>query len=472
MTPPALSFRERVGYGVADFGASLTFVAVNTWLLYFLINVVGLGPLQAGLVFVAGRIFDALLDPVMGLVSDRTRNRWGRLPYIRLGAAPLGASFALLWFLPGGSGSFALALGAFGLFSLLYTVVQVPYLALTPELEPGYDARTSLSAYRVGFGVLASLLAVALPPAIIASFGASSGDAPTLAASGPTGWRVMGALFGLAAAAAYLTMTASVREPVREPEKVSGEKVRRRPARALAEVRAAWRVHGFAPLFALFMTVTVGLMIVNSVLPFYLESVLRLSPQAQPLVLGTLFGVAILSFPLWTFLAARLGKRAGLMLGLTLLSLGLVLIVWVAPRAFPLLLALTALAGTGLSAVMLFPWAMLPDVLEFGALGALEEETGDARAGLLYALFTFGQKLAGSLGVFANALVASLFGYQAGVAEQSARTVAGLRGMTGPVAALVFLVALVLTLRFPITRKAHEAVRRRLEARQMEQKGG
>ena len=152
-------------------------------------------------------------------------------------------------------------------------------------------------------------------------------------------------------------------------------------------------------------------------------------------MLGTLFGVAILAFPFWTFLAARFGKRAGLGLGLAGLSVGLGLIVWVEPQAFSALLALTALAGIGLSAVMLFPWAMLPDVLEFSEEARKEtggEKAGNARAGLLYALFTFGQKLAGSLGVFANALVASLFGYQAGVAEQSARTVAGLRGMTGP----------------------------------------
>ncbi len=461
MTPPALSPREKLGYGVADFGASLTFVAVNTWLLYFLVNVAGLRPLEAGVVFVAGRLFDALLDPVMGLVSDRTKGRWGRLPYIRLGAAPLGVSFALLWFVPGGSGGFTVALLAFGLFSLLYTVVQVPYLALTPELAPGYDERTVLSAYRVGFGVLASLLAVALPPLIVAS----SGDA-TLAASGGAGWRVMGAVFGLAAAASYLIMAASVREPVREFARASenNSERTRRPVRVLAELRAAWRVHGFAPLFALFIMVTVGLMIVNSALPFYLESGLRLAPEQQPLVLGTLFGVAVLAFPVWTFVASSFGKRAGLALGLTLLSISLVLITLLAPAGgLATLLTLVTLAGVGLSAVMLFPWAMLPDVLEFGALEPGEGET--ERAGLLYALFTFGQKLAGSLGVFANALVVSLFGYQPGVAEQSARTVTSLGGMVGPAAALAFLVALVLTLRFPITRATHEAARARLRDR-------
>ena len=455
---------------MGDFGASLTFVAVNTWLLYFLINVVGLGPLSAGIVFVAGRLFDALLDPVMGFVTDRTKGRRGRLPFVRLGAAPLGVSFALLWFVPGGSGSFVLAVLAFGLFSLLYTVVQVPYLALTPELAPGYDERTHLSAYRVGFGVLASLLAVALPPLIVVSFGGTLSGDPTLAASSGAGWRVMGTLFGLAALASYLIMAASVREPAREPTREptqkNGGKRTQELTRALTELRAAGRVPGFAPLFVLFLTLTVGLMLVNSILPFYLESGLRLAPAEQPLVLGALFGVAVLAFPLWTFLASKLGKRAGLASGLAFLSAGLILIVLLEPSGLASLLSLVALAGVGLSAVMLFPWAMLPDVLEFGALEAGAERGEEVeRAGLLYALFTFGQKLAGSLGVFANALVASLFGYRAGVAEQSARTVSSLELMVGPVAALLFLVALFLTLRFPITRAKHEAARALLKDR-------
>lgn len=451
----SLGRREKLGYGVADLGASLSFVTLNTWLLYFLINIAGLEPLLAGIVFVAGRLFDALIDPLMGLFTDRRKHLWGRKPFIRFGAVPLGISFALLWLVPdGGQGvRFVFALSLLLLFSLLYTVVQVPYMALTPELATGYDERTELTSYRMVFGVLASLVAVAVPPVIVGVF--SGGGA--LASSSPMAWMVMGTLFAAVVAGSYLIMVASVSEPAKSGAELA-------PSGVLAEYKAAFGVHGFPAVFALFVTITVGIMIVNSMLPFFLESALQLSSDQQPVVLGTLFGVAILAFPLWNALSFRLGKRLALSLGLALLSATLVLLVGLArPGGFStLLFAVTGLAGVGLSAVMMLPWAMLPDVVEFDELAS-----GRRREGLLYALFTFGQKTAGSLGVFSNALAASLFGYQAGVAAQTAETTQAIRLMVGLVAAVVLVIAIFLTWRYPITREAHETAQVQLKRRVM-----
>ena len=208
------------------------------------------------------------------------------------------------------------------------------------------------------------------------------------------------------------------------------------------------------------MVVTTGIMILNSILPFYLESSLRLSADAQPLVLGTLFGVAIAAFPFWNWVATRLGKRSALVAGLLLLSAGTLALVLFSPpgRVSFYLLATSALAGVGFSAVTLFPWAMLPDVVEFDELAS-----GRRREGTVYALFTFGQKLAGSVGVFSNALVASLFGYQQGVALQSPATARALQTMAGPVAAGVFLLAVFFVVRFPITRASYEETVRHLK---------
>jgi glycoside/pentoside/hexuronide:cation symporter, GPH family len=216
-------------------------------------------------------------------------------------------------------------------------------------------------------------------------------------------------------------------------------------------------------VWALFLVVTIGLMIVNSMLPFFLESALRLPGEAQTLVLGLLFGTAVLAFPAWGRASEVWGKRAALTAGLLVLA-GAVwaLVVFAPPGAVgPLLLGLTVLAGVGLAAVMMLPWAMLPDVVEFDALAV-----GRRREGLLYALFTFGQKAAGSVGVFANALVASAFGYVQGSAVQSDATVVGLRLMTGPVAAGGLRVAAVfLVWAYPITRAGHAAARIELAAR-------
>lgn len=447
-----LPLAQRFAYGFSDMGASLTFVAVNTWLLYALVNVAGVPPLWAGVVFVAGRLVDAVTDPIMGVLADRARPRFGRLPFLRWGAVPLGATFAAVWWAPdvGPAGSVAYALATFVVFGIAYTVVQVPTMALTPELAPDYDDRTALTSWRIGFGVIASMLAVAAPPLVVLGV-AGGGD---LAAAPAGGWRVLGLAFGAVAALAYLTTATVVREPARPPAPPS-----RGP-------RAAWwtafRAPGYASVWTLFLIVTLGIMTLNSMLPFFLESALQLPGEAQTLVLGLLFGVAVLSFPAWGAISARLGKRGALTIGLLTLASAVLALVGLAPVGVvgPTLLVLTAIAGLGLASVMMLPWAMLPDVVEFDALAH-----GERREGLLYALFTFGQKAAGSLGVFANALAAALFGYVQGSALQAPGTVAGIRLMTGPVAAGMFLVAAAWVWTYPITRERHAVARARLAAR-------
>jgi len=449
----SLPLRERVAYGASDMGASLTFVAINTWLLYALVNVAGVPPLWAGAVFVAGRLVDAVTDPIMGLLADRWRERIGRLPFLRWGAVPLGAAFAAVWWAPdlAPAGAVAYALVTFVAFGIAYTVVQVPTMALTPELAPDYDERTALTGWRIGFGVVASMLAVALPPLIVLGV-AGGGD---LAASGPAGWRVLGVAFGSIAAIAYLITATVVREPRRPaPPAAAGP---------VAGWTTAFRAPGYASVWTLFLLVTLGIMTLNSMLPFYLESALALPGASQTVVLGTLFGTAVLSFPAWGFVSARLGKRGALTLGLLLLAGSVSALVATAPAGIvgPRLLGLTVAAGVGLAAVMMLPWAMLPDVVEFDALAH-----GRRREGLLYALFTFGQKVAGSLGVFANALAATWFGYVQGSAVQAPATVEGIRLMTGPVSAGLFLLAAAWVWTYPITRERHAEARAALAARE------
>lgn len=444
---------QAAAYGVAEMGASLTFVAVNTWLLYALVNVAGVPALWAGVIFVAGRLVDAVTDPIMGVLADRWRASLGRLVFLRWGAVPLGAAFAAIWWAPplapGGAAVYGLV--TFVLFGLLYSVVQVPTLALTPELAPDYDGRTALTSWRTGFGVVASMLAVAVPPILV--LGVSGGS--ELAAAGPAGWRVMALVFGALAAAAYLLTAFVVREP-------KAPTVRAAPPGPLAAPSSgrgggwlsAFAAPGYRAIWLLFVVITVGMMVLNSMLPFFLESSLRLPGGSQTVVLGLLFGVAVLAFPGWSALSRRWGKRTALCTGLLLLAAAVLALVLLSPAGglSGSLIVTTVLAGVGLAAVMMMPWAMLPDVVEFDALAQ-----GRRREGLLYALFTFGQKAAGSAGVFANAIVASAFGYVQGSAMQSETTVAGIRMMAGPVAAGIFLVAALLVWTYPITRERHAA---------------
>ena len=434
----------KLGYGVADVGASLSYVAINTWLLFYLVNTVGLSPLAAGVVFVLGRAFDAVLDPVVGSWLDRRRGRIRRTRLIAWASVPFGAAFASLWAIP--EGSLWLALMALLATSLLYTVVQVPYMSLTPDLAPDYDDRTELTGYRVAFGIVGSLVAAATPPVLVMAVA----PAPSLAASGPLGWVVLGVAFGALTAVPYLITAWAVPEPATAGTVAPP---------ATFRVRDAFRIHGFREILAAFLAITVGLMIVSSMLPFFLESALRVAPGGQTVVLGLFFGVAAVVFPAWSFASRRFGKRGTLAAACVALAAATLAIVWGVPAGglgAPLV-AGACVAGMALAGVLLLPWAMLPDVVEFGELAG-----AGRREGTLYALFTFGQKLAGSAGVFANAIAATVFGYQQGVAEQSAATVAGIEWMVGPVAATLFIVAALLALRVPITRATHADARRAL----------
>ena len=452
---------QKLGYGVGDVGGTLSYVAINTWLLYFLINIAGLAPVLAGTTFVLGRLFDAVLDPVMGILSDRWRPRFGRLIFMRWGALPAGASFALMWLLPlADTANFLLAVLGFALFSALYTVVIMPYLSLLPELAPDYDERTRVNSYRFTFGLIANMLAFTLPPAVVLAVTGTD----DLASSSPSGWLVMAGIFGALIATSFVITGKTVEEP--PPAVLAGTaSAQESPVGLPAEIRTAFATRGFPQIFALFVVVTLGLMIVNSILPFYLESALGLGPEQQPILLGLLFGTAILAFPLWAAVSARAGKRRALIAGLVFQGGSLLALVFIVPagQLSVVLFAMVMVNGIGVSAVTLFPWSMLPDVIEFDEL-----ERGRRREGVFFSLFTFGQKTAGSVGVFANGIVVAVFGYQQGVATQTDFTVSGLELIVGPVAAVIFGLAIFLTWRYPITRSAHRRAQEELAARHAE----
>jgi methanogenic corrinoid protein MtbC1 len=132
--------------------------------LIFLTTAAGLSPVAAGSVLAIGRIWDAVNDPFIGYLSDKTRTRWGRrYPWIVLGAIPFGLTFFLTWIVPGwesDTARFWYYVVMSLLFQVFYTVVNLPYTTLTAELTKDYDERTELTAFRLGsslFGAIAAL---------------------------------------------------------------------------------------------------------------------------------------------------------------------------------------------------------------------------------------------------------------------------------------------------------------------------
>ncbi|MEL6909603.1 MAG: MFS transporter [Cyanobacteria bacterium J06598_4] len=174
-----LNFTTKLAYGSGDMGPAITANILVFFLLYFFTNVAGLPAGLAGSILAIGKIGDAINDPIAGILSDRTRTRWGRrIPWMLLGAIPFGIFFFLQWIVPSFSEDptvnnwclFAYYIVIATLFNLAYTIVNLPYTALTPELTQDYNERTSLNSFRFAFSIGGSILSLVLAGLITAAY--------------------------------------------------------------------------------------------------------------------------------------------------------------------------------------------------------------------------------------------------------------------------------------------------------------
>ncbi|WP_413467390.1 MFS transporter [Pleurocapsa sp. FMAR1] len=156
-------------------GPAITANILVFFLLYFFTNVAGLPAGLAGSILAIGKVGDAINDPIAGILSDRTRTRWGRrIPWMLFGAIPFGIFFFLQWIVPTFSedpnvnnwGLFVYYVVVATLFNIAYTAVNLPYTALTPELTQDYDERTNLNSFRFAFSIGGSILSLILATVI------------------------------------------------------------------------------------------------------------------------------------------------------------------------------------------------------------------------------------------------------------------------------------------------------------------
>nr|WP_019507169.1 MFS transporter [Pleurocapsa sp. PCC 7319] len=174
-----LNFTTKLAYGSGDMGPAITANILVFFLLYFFTNVAGLPAGLAGSILAIGKIGDAINDPIAGILSDRTRTRWGRrIPWMLFGAIPFGIFFFLQWIVPHFSDDpgtnnwylFAYYVVIAILFNLAYTAVNLPYTALTPELTQDYNERTTLNSFRFAFSIGGSILSLILATVIFAAY--------------------------------------------------------------------------------------------------------------------------------------------------------------------------------------------------------------------------------------------------------------------------------------------------------------
>src|SRR5688572_7818438 len=164
-TNESLPLRTRLAFGMGDLGAAIVSAVGGFFLNIFLLDVARLPPDKIGIIFFISIFWDAVNDPIIGRLSDRTRSRWGRRrPWLLFGAVPFGLAFFAQWLVPNlpPDGKFVYYLVVAILLKTAYTAVNLPYTALTPELTDDYNERTRLNTFRFAFSILGGVSAVGL----------------------------------------------------------------------------------------------------------------------------------------------------------------------------------------------------------------------------------------------------------------------------------------------------------------------
>jgi GPH family glycoside/pentoside/hexuronide:cation symporter len=375
-----LSSLTKVLYGMGDTGFSLAGTIISVYFMMFLTDVVQLDPRIAAYALFIGRSWDYINDPLIGYISDRTRTRWGRRrPFLLFGLVPFALTFALLWWVPPWTGTLARAV-YYGAVYLLYdaaaTFVYMPYYALTPELTEDYDERTSLNTYRMAFSIGAGLIAFTVPMMIVGGLRPENAGRVI----------VMGFVFGVASALPLLGTFFGTRER---------EDYQTLPQPSLKDsLRAAVRNRPFLFAVGIFLLTWVVVDLLMALLLYFMKYWLLMEAQSD-LILGTIFVVAFLVLPFWSWASQHWDKRKAYIVGISFWAVVMIALIMLRPGA-PLLLVvgLSVLAGIGVSAAHVIPWSIIPDAVEWDEL-----QTGQRHEGMFYSLVTLMQKVASSIAV-------------------------------------------------------------------------
>lgn len=446
-----LSPRTIVLYAIGSLGTGGYATLPGLVLTYFLTDNLGVAALAAGLIVTAAKIWDVLIDPLIGAASDRQLARTGsRRGFMVTGALALPLFFALTFAVPPSWGPVAGAISvllAFLATATAFSLFQVPYVALPAELTGSYDERTRLLGWRV----------VVLTAAILL-FGAGGPALRNASADPVVGYLLMGIASGLAIGIGMLIAARTADIAARRTAHAPGASVASSTWRDqyMSGFRALGRSQPFRALLGTFVlqALATGTMLAGA--QYVATWVLR-SEDAVTFVFVALVGPALLATPAWTAISRRTGKERAFAMAsglFTAAAATLVIAVWT-PGAW--IYASVAVAGIAYAGLQSLPMAMLPDVISHD-----ERASGPGQAGTFTGIWTAGETVGFALGATAVSLTLASTGYISTVAgatvEQPAAAITGIVLSFSILPAALMAASLVTLRRYRLRREDIDAV--------------
>jgi GPH family glycoside/pentoside/hexuronide:cation symporter len=453
-----LSFATKLAYGAGDLGPAITANIGVFFALFFFTNVAGLSAGLAGSILMVGKIWDAVNDPMVGVLSDRTSSPWGRrLPWMLYGAVPFGIFFFLQWVVPPltqwGLFWYYVIIAIF--FNSFYTAVNLPYTALTPELTQDYDERTSLNSFRFTFSIGGSILSLFLALGVFS----------LLKIEQEQQYLVLAGICTVLSVLPLFWCVWGVRDRVLATEARRMETETEEQIPMLQQLRIAFSNRPFLFVAGIYLFSWLGVQVTASILPYFVVNWMGLSEAEFNLVAIAVQGTALLMLYVWSAVSERVGKKAVYYMGMILWIIAQAGLFFLQKGQVGWMYFLAVLAGFGVSVAYLIPWSMMPDVIELDEL-----QTGKRREGIFYAFMVFLQKMGLALGLFLVGVALQSAGFKERIAGQPIpvqpdSALLAIRIAIGPLPMVGLILGLILAYFYPITREVHAEILLKLSER-------
>lgn len=440
-----IALKEKIGYGFGDMASSMFWKIFGMYLLFFYTDVFGLAPAAVGTMFLITRIWDSFLDPIIGVIADRTESRWGKFrPYLLYVALPFGIIGVLTFTTPdlSAGGKLVYAYVTYTLMMMIYSAINVPYASLLGVMSPNPKDRTTLSSYRMFFAYLGSFIALMLIEPLVEFFSKSN----TLQQS----WQYSVTIIAAMCVILFIGCFAWTKErvkPIHEEKHSLKEDLL-----DLCKNRPWWILLGAGIAALIFNSIRDGATIyyfkyyILETDSFQIASWgVTITWTSLYLMLGqasNMLGVA-LAAPV----ANHIGKKNTYILAMLIATVLSIIFYWLTPGQLVLIFVFQALISTCAGIIFPLLWSMYADIADYSEL-----KCGRRATGLIFSSSSMSQKLGWTLGGALTGWLLGYFGFQANMIQEET-AITGIKMMLSFLPAIGTVLSIVFIAFYPLSEK-------------------
>lgn len=444
-----LPFKTKIGYGIGDLASNLMFQMTVIYLLFFYTDVMGIPAMAAGIIFLIARLWDAINDPVMGLIIDHTKSKHGKARvYLLYGSLPLSLATVFMFYVPDISTQAKIIYSGvtYIIWGMMFTMVNIPYSSLTASLTDIPEERTSLSSIRMIFMLFGVIIVSVVTEPLQAIFDTAK-----------DGYFIVTLIYSVVAFLLLLLCFKWTGNIKHEVKKRKEDQYKLKEIMPLLLKNRQLLIVTFASLIgniAVFIRETAAIYYVNynigdgSLLPLFLGFV----------VISML--IANLLFP-WA--TKQWDKKGTYLIGSIIGIIGSIIFHFIPYNNIPMILILGGISSFGMAAISTLGWSMIADTVEYG-----EWITGVRAEGISYAVYSFSQKLATAVGGVAVAWVLEITKYQANAEVQSSLTLNGILSTLTIIPTLFVLISAFTIMFYKVDKRLFEKIKADLQRRKEE----